>query len=183
MIENNPNIIKQAAKFGFRIYFGNGARKDVLVSAGIKEASLVCVCTHLPEVTNRIVDLIASEFPDKPIYARAFDRAHTLQLMDRPVKFHTRETFESALLLGGQMLQGLGKTADEVEDKLKEVRRLDNERLLVQYREGIFAGADMMHNRPVPEPLVEPQHGPEGLDDRSREVVEEALEENSQTQQ
>ncbi len=174
VIDNNPNTIRQAAKFGFKIYFGNGARKDVLIASGIKECSMVCVCTHSPEVTNRIIDLIASDFPDKPIYARAYDRAHTLQLMDKDVKFHTRETFESALLLGNQMLQGLGKTPEEAGEIVEEVRRLDRERLMVQYREGLYAGADRLHTKPVtPEPLIEPSHGPEALDERSREMVEE----------
>ncbi|MEM7215620.1 MAG: monovalent cation:proton antiporter-2 (CPA2) family protein [Pseudomonadota bacterium] len=175
VIDNNPNIIKQAARFGFRIYFGNGTRKDVLVSAGIESCSMVCVTTHTPEITNRIVDLLATEYPEKPIYVRAYDRAHTLQLMDKAVKFHTRETFESALVLGAEMLQGLGHTHEEAAEIIEEVRYLDNERLKVQYREGIYAGQDIMHQRQVtPEPLVEPQHPAEALDERSREMVEEA---------
>lgn len=175
VIDNNPNVIKQAARFGFRIYFGNGARRDVLISAGIRKAKIVCVATHTPEITNRIVDLVAKEFPDKLMYVRAYDRAHTLQLMDKSVKFHTRETFESALLLGAEMLEGLGRTKEEAADILQEVRVLDEQRLKVQYREGIYAGMDIMHSRPVvqPEPLVEPQHPAEALDERSSEVLEE----------
>lgn len=173
VIDNNPNVIRQAARFGFRIYFGNGVRKDVLVSAGIEQCKLVCVCTHTPEITNKIVDLVSKDFPDKPIYARAYDRAHTLQLMDKPVKFHTRETFESALVLGAEMLHGLGRTVEESEEIIEEVRRLDEERLMIQYREGIYAENAVMHTRPVqPEPLVEPQHPAEALDERSKEFVE-----------
>lgn len=180
VIDNNPNVIKQAAKFGFRIYFGNGTRKEVLISAGIKRAKLVCVTTHTPEVTNRIVDMVAKEFPDKQIYVRAYDRAHTLQLMDKPVKFHTRETFESAILLGSEMLSGLGRTKEEVEDILENVRRLDSERLKVQYREGIYAGMDILHTRPTPEPLVKPQHSATALDERSSEVLNEDDDETSE---
>jgi len=175
VIDNNPNIIKQAARFGFRIYFGNGSRKDVLVSAGIRHAKLVCITTHTPEITNRIVDLVSNEFPDKKIYVRSYDRAHTLQLMDKDIKFQIRETFESALVMGAEMLEGLGRTKDEIDDLIEEVRKLDQERLKVQYREGIYAGLDIMHNRPAvqPEPLVEPQHQAEALDERSSEVLEE----------
>ncbi|MBO6814256.1 MAG: cation:proton antiporter [Rhizobiaceae bacterium] len=180
IIDNNPNTIRNAARFGFRIYFGNGARKEVLVAAGIKDASIVAICTHLPETTNRIVDIVASEFPDVEIYARAYDRRHTLQLMDKPVKFHTRETFESALILGEAMLEGLGKSRDEAEQIIEEVRELDKKRLQVQYREGLYAGSDIMHSKPVqPEPLVEPQHEAELLDPRSREVVGEGADDES----
>ncbi|MDJ0613424.1 MAG: monovalent cation:proton antiporter-2 (CPA2) family protein [Rhizobiaceae bacterium] len=175
VIDNNPQVIKQASKFGFRIFFGDGSRKDVLVSAGIRDCKMICVCTHIPEVTNRIIDLVSSEFPDKPIYARAVDRPHTLQLMDKPVKFHTRETFESALLLGKQMLLGLDRAPEEADAIIEDIRKLDHERLLLQYREGIYAGSDKLHTKPVqPEPLVQPTHDAEALDDRSREMVAEA---------
>ena len=181
VIDNNPTVIRQASKFGFRIFFGNGERKDVLQSAGIADCQMVCVCTHLPEVTNRTIDLIASEYPDIPIYARAFDRAHTLQLMDKPVKFHTRETFESALSLGHQMLQGLGRTSEAAEIIIEDVRRRDEARLLDQYHEGLYAGQDHLHTTPVvqPEPLIEPAHEAEALDERSREFIEEAKREEA----
>ncbi len=177
VIDNNPNIIKQAAKFGFRIYFGNGSRKDVLIAAGIQNAKLVCVTTHTPEITNRIVDLIASEFPEKAMYVRAYDRAHTLQLMDKKVKYQIRETFESALALGNEMLKGLGHEEEEIQEILENVRHLDQDRLMVQYREGMYAGLDILHTKPdvQPEPLVKPQHPATALDERSSEVLEEEI--------
>jgi CPA2 family monovalent cation:H+ antiporter-2 len=175
VIDNNPNIIKQAAKFGFRIYFGNGSRKDVLIAAGILNAKLVCVSTHTPEITNRIVDLIASEFPEKAMYVRAYDRAHTLQLMDKRVKYQIRETFESALSLGSEMLKGLGHEEEEIQEIIDNIRQLDQDRLMVQYREGMYAGLDILHTKPdvQPEPLVKPQHPATALDERSSEVLEE----------
>ncbi len=174
IIDNNPNMIRQASRFGFRIYFGDGTRKDVLLAAGIEQAKLVAICTHSPAITNRIVDLIASEFPGKPIYVRAYDRAHTLELKKREVTYHIRETFESALVFGAEMLSGLGLSEDEAGKIVEDVRRLDQERLEVQFNEGIHAGIDIMHTRPiVPEPLVEPQHPAEALDEKSRELVEE----------
>lgn len=180
VIDNNPRIIRQAARFGFKIYFGNGARKEVLIAAGIKQCQLVCVCTHSPEIINTIVDLISTEFPEKPIYVRAYDRPHALELMDKPVKFQIRETFESALVLGSEMLQGLGYSKEHTKNVIEEVRKLDEERILVQYREGLYAGVDMVHKRPVqPEPLIEPSHPADPLDERSRELMEEEAKEKS----
>lgn len=180
VIDNNPSVIRQAAKFGFRIYFGNGSRKEVLISAGILQAKLVCIATHTPEITNRIVDMIAKDFPEKEMYVRAYDRAHTIQLMDKNVKYHIRETFESALSMSGEMLKGLGHEAEQVSDIIEDVRRLDYDRLMVQYREGIYAGMDILHNKPdvQPEPLVKPQHPAKALDERSSEVLEEDSQHN-----
>ena len=72
---------------------------------------------------------------------------------------------------------GLGFTPEEAEYYVEEVRELDTKRLKIQYHEGIYAGGDTLHLQPAkiqPEPLLKPQHPAEALDERSREVVEEA---------
>ncbi len=48
VIDFSADRIRQAANFGFRIYFGDGTRKDVLRAAGIDRAKIVVVCTHAP---------------------------------------------------------------------------------------------------------------------------------------
>lgn len=157
VIDLSAERVTQAGKFGFRIYYGDGCRKDVLEAAGIRRARIVLVCTHLPAITNRIVDLVSSEYPNAKIYARAWDRAHSIALRKRNVDYELRETVESALVFGRQTLFALGleeRTAHEIE---KEVRQRDEERLAIQQVEGLFAGQEKMLTKPVPEPLIEPR--------------------------
>ena len=73
----------QAATFGFRIYFGDGTRLDVLRAAGIERAKIVAICTQKQEITDRIVDMVQAEYPNARIFARAYDRLHTLSLRAR----------------------------------------------------------------------------------------------------
>ncbi|MCG6857061.1 MAG: monovalent cation:proton antiporter-2 (CPA2) family protein [Salaquimonas sp.] len=172
IIDNDPENIRNASRFGYRIYFGDGRRAEVLRAAGIEHSELVAICTHRPEVTTRIIELVSREWPQKLIYVRAFDRAHSLQIMDMDVDFHIRETFESALVLGGKMLEGLGRSPEEAAAVVDDVRRRDAERLLIQKSEGIHAGAHMLHTRAVkPEPLIEPKHEAEALDEAAREII------------
>ena len=157
IIDNNPEQIRNAARFGFRIYFGDGTRAEVLRLAGIEQAELVAVCTHKAEITNRIIRIIEHQWPQKLIYVRAYDRAHTLQLMGMDVDFHIRETFESALVFGEKMLEGLGRSHSEASEIIEDVRRRDDERLMVQKSEGLLAGSHMLHTKAVrPEPLIDP---------------------------
>lgn len=180
IIENDPDKIRSASEFGFRIYFGDGTRSDVLRAAGIGQASMVAVLTARPDVTNRIVDLIMREWPDKRLYVRTYDRTHSLEMMGRGVDYQLRETVESALVFGGKMLEGMGLSVDAANDIVEDIRYLDHERLLVQRSEGEQAGKHMMHTQPVkPEPLIEPKTESEGLDDVSREIVENAQLEDS----
>lgn len=178
IIDNDPERISNASEFGFRIYFGDGRRADVLRSAGIAQTDMVAVLTARKEVTDKIVDLIQREWPGKRLYVRTYDRAHELEMMEKGVDYHLRETFESALVFGGKMLEGLGVGFEEAKDIVNDIRHRDYERLAVQRSEGIQAGSHMLHVKPVrPEPLVEPRHDAEALDERKRLARKEEAQE------
>ncbi len=63
IIDHSADRVRAASKFGFRIYFGDGTRKDVLEAAGIRDAKIVAVCTHKKEITDKIVNLIQADYP------------------------------------------------------------------------------------------------------------------------
>lgn len=161
VIDDSADRIRQAAAFGFRIYYGDGTRKDVLLASGIEKAKIVAVLTQKREVTDRIVDLIRSEFPNVRLYVRSYDRIHTISLRARGVDYELRETLESGLLFGRKTLEGLGMSTAEAMAIEDDIRKRDEERLLIQAADGLMAGRHMLHNRPVkPEPLVKPKHAP-----------------------
>ncbi|MDK1488698.1 monovalent cation:proton antiporter-2 (CPA2) family protein [Sinorhizobium sp. 7-81] len=158
IIDHSAARVRQAATFGFRIYFGDGTRLDVLRAAGIERAKLVAVCTQKKETTDRIIGLVQAEYPNARIFARSYDRLHTLELRARGVDYELRETFESGLLFGRKTLEALGVGNEEAISIMDDIRRRDEARLVLQEAEGITAGRDMLHSRPVrPEPLVKPK--------------------------
>ncbi|WP_426228941.1 monovalent cation:proton antiporter-2 (CPA2) family protein [Pararhizobium sp. DWP3-4] len=158
IIDHSAARVRQAATFGFRIYFGDGTRLDVLRAAGIERAKIVAICTQKQEITDRIVDMVQAEYPNARIYARAYDRLHTLSLRARGVDYELRETFESGLVFGRKTLEGLGIADNQAEEIMNDIRRRDEARLVVQEAEGISAGRDMLHFEPVkPEPLIKPR--------------------------
>eukprot|EP00913_Durusdinium_trenchii_P026907 g25242.t1 len=108
VIDDSADRIRQAASFGFRIYFGDGTRKDVLIASGIERAKIVAVCTQKRETTDKIVQMIRSEFPNVRLYARSYDRIHSLWLRETGVDYELRETLESGLLFGRRTLEALG---------------------------------------------------------------------------
>lgn len=165
IIDHSADRVRSAAKFGFRIYFGDGTRKDVLESAGIRRAKIVAVCTHKREITDKVIDLIQSEFPQTRIFTRSYDRTHTLSLRARGVEFEERETFESGLRFGRVTLQALGMADDQAHAIQLDVRKRDEERLAIQAAEGIYAGSEKWHTRPVtPEPLIKPSRESQRID-------------------
>lgn len=157
IIDSSADRMRQAARFGFRIYFGDGRRRDVLRAAGAAEATVICVCVDDPVSADRIVDLALAEFPNAKLYVRSWDRTHTIELISKGVDFELRETYESALVFGAETLRALGFDSEEVDDTIHDVRRRDADRLALQQSGDILAGGDLMHTEPVePEPLIEP---------------------------
>ncbi|YCI01571.1 monovalent cation:proton antiporter-2 (CPA2) family protein [Ensifer sp. D2-11] len=177
IIDHSAARVRQAATFGFRIYFGDGTRLDVLRAAGIEKAKIVAVCTQKKEVTDKIIDLVHAEYPNARIFARSYDRQHTLELRARGVDYELRETFESGLLFGRKTLEALGVNGDEAIGIMDDIRRRDEARLVLQEAEGITAGRDMLHSRPVrPEPLVKPKREVTQPDDALADLADETLE-------
>src|SRR4051812_28772237 len=103
-IDHDADMIQVAGRFGFKVYYGDGTRLDVLRAAGADEARLVAICIDDEDKANRIVDLVRTEFAGTKIFARSYDRGHTLQLLAKGVDYELRETFESAMRFGRQTL-------------------------------------------------------------------------------
>jgi voltage-gated potassium channel Kch len=170
-IDLDPEMIQVAARFGFRVYYGDGTRLDVLRAAGLEKARLIAICIDDQEAVNKIVDLTKAEFPGTKIFARSFDRGHTLQLLARDVDFELRETFESALRFGRKTLEAIGIDADRVAIVEDFIRTRDHDRIAIQQAEGIYAGIDLLRKRPTMTPFSEPQRGARPLNPEADEII------------
>ena len=174
VIDKNVDRIRAAARFGFRVFYGDGTRLDVLRAAGIGRARIVCVCVDDREAASKIVDIVQEEFPQVRTFVRAYDRIHAIDLMKLQVDYQLRETFESALRFGRATLEELGVQEEEAAAITSDVRRRDIARLVMQRSEGIMGGADLLHGtRLEPEPLSAPTAKPHGLSRETRDIIGE----------
>ena len=170
-IDNDPEMIQDAAGFGFKVYYGDGTRLDVLRAAGAGEARLVAVCIDNRQAASRIVDLVHAEFPGTKLYVRSYDRRHTLQLIAKGVDFELRETYESALVFGRSTLEALGLDSERAAATEQFVRARDLDRLAIQQAEGLSAGTDLLNTRMVHEPLSTPAREVKPLNPEAEEII------------
>jgi len=170
-IDNDPEMMESAAGFGFKVYYGDGTRLDVLRAAGASEARLIAVCIDDREAASRIVDLVHAEFSGARLYVRSFDRRHTLQLLAKGVDFELRETYESALVFGRKTLEALGLDPERAAAVEEFVRRRDLDRLVLQQAEGISAGRDLLRTRMIHEPFSTPTRGVRPLNPEAEEII------------
>jgi monovalent cation:proton antiporter-2 (CPA2) family protein len=151
-IDRRVEAIDTAARYGMKIYYGDGGRLDILKAAGAGRAALICVCIDDAETALKIVDLCREQFPVAKLMVRSIDRNHSLVLAGRNVDYHVRESFESAVKLGEQALAALGLNEPAIHDLITEFRRRDAERFERQLVEGVYAGADMINTEPASAP-------------------------------
>jgi voltage-gated potassium channel Kch len=158
VIDRDIDQVKAAGSFGFKVYYGDGRRLDVLRAAGAERAGIIAVCIDDKEAASAIAEMVLRSFPQAKLLVRAFDRIHALDLMDRGVRAPVREVFESALYFGREALVAVGVSEDQAEAIREDVRRRDMQRLQRQRNEGIFGGHELLRGVAVkPTPLSEPK--------------------------
>ncbi|MFT4011888.1 MAG: monovalent cation:proton antiporter-2 (CPA2) family protein [Paracoccus sp. (in: a-proteobacteria)] len=144
IIELDPQTIRDADEFGFKVWYGDGARLDVLHAAGAEHASLIIAVPGDKHATSHIVQMAKAEFPLVPVLARAFDREHALELVKAGADFQMREVLESAFAIGREALEQLGDSPEEIDEVLEEIRGRDTARFEMECVGGIFAGRGMI---------------------------------------
>jgi len=176
LIETDVEMIQVAARFGFKIYYGDGARLDVLRASGADTAEMILICVDKPETTDRIVALVKAEFPHAKIFARSFDRGHSMRLVQAGVDYQIRELFESSLAFSGAVLRSLGFSDIEVAETIEDVRDRDEARFEAQLVGGIEAGRSLWRNNtstPTPEPFTRPRREAQALNEGAEDILEE----------
>jgi CPA2 family monovalent cation:H+ antiporter-2/glutathione-regulated potassium-efflux system protein KefB len=173
VIDKDVEQIRAASRFGFRIYYGDGTRLDVLRAAGIGRVELVCICVDDAEAALKIVDIVHEEFSAVRTYVRAYDRMHAVELMNRDVDFQLRETSESALQFGRATLEGLGFAPEAAAARIEDVRKRDIARLVLQQAGAAPEAGWLRSVQPElkPEPLTAPQRPARALSAETRDII------------
>jgi glutathione-regulated potassium-efflux system protein KefB len=172
IIDKDTEMIQSAESFGFKVYYGDGTRLDVLHASGAATAQAIAVCVDDKAASLRIAELVRHEFPHAKLLVRSFDRGHALQLLAAGVDYEIRETFESASAFGEAALRLIGVDPEAANEVAEDVRRRDEERLALQLTGGIRAGVELMHsNRMKPRPLIPPVRPGQALSEQTAAVT------------
>ncbi|MBX3578014.1 MAG: monovalent cation:proton antiporter-2 (CPA2) family protein [Rhizobiaceae bacterium] len=174
IIDNDVEMIQAASSFGFKVYYGDGTRLDILHAAGAGRAQAVLICVDKGETAVRIAEHLRAEFPMATVLARAYDRGIAMQLVNEGVEFQLRETFESALAFGKATMERLGIDPEEAAETIEDVRRRDAARFEAQLAGGLQAGRGFMKGNiavPVPTPLATPKQTGRALTKETADVL------------
>lgn len=133
VLDHSVEILEVARAFGYRVFYGDATRLDLLRIAGAEHARVLVVAVDDPEQSLKIVTLARKHFPQLQIVARARDLTHWNALRDAGVTLVQRELFESSLVSARTVLELMGQTQAQA---LEVARR---------FREHNIALADRMY--------------------------------------
>ncbi|MCB4364259.1 monovalent cation:proton antiporter-2 (CPA2) family protein [Hydrogenophaga taeniospiralis] len=140
IIDNDTQTIRDVEAYGFKVYYGDGSRAEVLRAAGAQDACAIVVCIDDKAAATRIAEIAKLACPQARVLVRAFDREHAVELAKAGADVFVRETFESSMVLGREAVLATGASEDEADEVMERVRRRDAERFDLEVAGGLFAG-------------------------------------------
>jgi glutathione-regulated potassium-efflux system ancillary protein KefC len=113
VLDHDADMIEAARSVGYRVFYGDASRLDLLRTAGAAKARVLVVAVDGKEQSLRIVALAKQHFPNLEIVARAKDVTHWHELRDAGVAHVQRELFESSLHSARSVLELMGQTRED----------------------------------------------------------------------
>ena len=123
ILDVDPDSIEMLRRFGFRLFYGDATRLDLLEAAGAGRAKVLVVAIDDVASNLKLVDVVQHHFPEIEIVARARNVTHYQELRRRGVAVIEREMFDSSLVAGRRTLELLGVRAHEAHERAMKFRR------------------------------------------------------------
>jgi monovalent cation:proton antiporter-2 (CPA2) family protein len=133
LLDHDSRQIELTGRFGYKVFYGDASRVQLLQAAGAEEAKLLVVAIDEKDKAEQMVVAAKQFFPHLKVLARAYDRSHVYGLMDAGADVITRETFGSALIMGEEALKLLGYDEARAYRLMRTFKRHDEEGLKKLY--------------------------------------------------
>ena len=127
ILDHNPEHIERIRKFGFKPYYGDATRMDLLETAGIAEAKILVIALDGNDQAVALAHEVKRQYPHIKILSRAWDVVHAIELMKAGVEMPHRETMYSSLKIAEDVLTNLGYGAYEARQFTAKFERHDFE--------------------------------------------------------
>lgn len=125
IVDSNPNHIETLRKFGYKVFYGDITRLDLLEAAGAKDARLLILAMDDPNAVLKAAKIASRHFPKLTKLARASTRGDVVNLQEAGVDHVRREMFASSLEIGEMALRELGYPAHLANRTAGQFRRYD----------------------------------------------------------
>jgi CPA2 family monovalent cation:H+ antiporter-2 len=122
-LDLDPQRIKEAAAAGESVVYGDAARREVLIAAGLKRAKAIVVSYANTPSALRVLSVVRGERPDLPVLVRTLDDTDIEALKSAGAAEVVAEIMEGSLMLGSHALMLVGVPVNRVVRRLREARQ------------------------------------------------------------
>ncbi len=129
VLDNNSDRVETLRKFGYKVYYGDATRYDLLHSAGAADAKMIIITLGEIDRAVELVKTVKKHFPHLHIMVRSDDRPEAYDLFDAGVLHVYRETIDTSLRLGVDAMKLLGFRAHSAQRAAHMFLKHDEEAL------------------------------------------------------
>lgn len=122
VLDHDPERFAAFRKEGFIGFYGDALRPDLLSASGAAAAAVIVIAINDAERAEELVQRVRRDYPHLTIAARAFDGPGRERLLSVGADRAYRETFESALLMGEDVLEMVGVGPIEAQTLIESFR-------------------------------------------------------------
>ncbi|MCB0272944.1 MAG: monovalent cation:proton antiporter-2 (CPA2) family protein [Bdellovibrionales bacterium] len=133
ILEHSASQVEASRQFGYKVYYGDASRPDILTSAGIQNAHIFVNAIVEPQKSLEIVRHVQKLNPNIYIICRARNRQHSIELMELGVAVIHRETLMTSLEVAKEVMLKLGNSRAEINQRLAIFRSKDESILKKQF--------------------------------------------------
>jgi len=108
ILDNDSDRVDLLRKMGFKVFYGDATRTDILKSAGAEHAKMLIAAIDSPEINMDLIKKTREHFPNLSIMVRARNRTDAYELIDAGVQNIYRESLETSVRIGVDVLVKLG---------------------------------------------------------------------------
>jgi voltage-gated potassium channel Kch len=108
ILDTNSERVELLRRLGFKVYYGDASRRELLESAGAGSAKMIIIALEPSEKRLEIIETIKKNFPNLRMFVRAKNRYDAYDLMNAGMLHVYRETIDTSLRLGVDVMKMLG---------------------------------------------------------------------------
>lgn len=125
VLDHDPDQVELLRRIGLPIYYGDASRPEMLDQAGAAQAKMLVIAVRDADTSLKIVGNARRHHPHLEIFVRAFSRTEAYDLLEAGEERIYRDTLDSSLRLGGDVLQMLGESQEDAERAMRLYRERD----------------------------------------------------------
>jgi CPA2 family monovalent cation:H+ antiporter-2 len=167
ILDNDSDRVDLLRKMGFKVFYGDATRIDILKAAGAEKARILIAAIDSPEINMDLVKRTKAEFPHLTIMVRARNRLDAYELLDEGITNVYRESLETSVRIGVDVLVKLGFRRysatragqnfikyDEAALPVLAAHRHDQERYIFNTREQVSIQEELLTNDREANPTI-----------------------------